>query len=95
MCVCVLPKTLGQPGEVKISLIMLIMLKFVSLVDWMKIWENSFPFFGPLGPVSLGQPREVKNGPIMSKFGIGVFLGQLGPKEPLSRVLTNFILILF
>jgi len=30
-----LPKTLGKPREVKIDLIML---KFDSLVDWMKVW---------------------------------------------------------
>jgi len=39
--VCVFPKTLGQPREVKNGLIVL---KFDTLVDWMNTWECFFIF---------------------------------------------------
>jgi len=68
VCVCVLPKILGQPREVKIGLIML---KFSTPVYWMNTSGQFFHFLKIfLVPKALGQPRELTNGPTMLKFGI-------------------------
>jgi len=49
--------------------------KFGTLVDWMNtcgvffIFFENLPFWAFRTPKTSGQPKEVKNGPIMFKFG--------------------------